>query len=153
MSRYLECKEMDCYCYSDKNCQYEKECIKNTLGKDVTMKIYYAHFIGIYNTKQEERDLQLLKTIFEDAQIVNPNNPENEQLYKEKGMDLFFKMIEDCSLLIFRGTISGKIPAGVLKEINYAKEKGIPVLEIPSFINREMSVDETRLTLIELGIR
>lgn len=117
------------------------------------MKIYYAHFIGIYNTSQEKRDLSLIKETFPHAEIINPNSLENEVLYKEKGMDVFYEQIKECDLLIFRGLINGKISAGVLKEINFAKENRIGILELPSYINREMSVEDTRQSLIELGIK
>jgi hypothetical protein len=117
------------------------------------MKIYYAHFIGIYDTKQEQRDIELINNIFKNVDVINPNSKENDKLYKTKGMDLFFDYIKQCDLLVFRGLINGKIPAGVMKEINYAKQNNISVLELPSYIDREMTVDDTRQSLIELGIR
>ena len=117
------------------------------------MKIYYAHFIGIYNTKQEEKDLETIKSIFPNDEIINTNSQDNELLYKTIGMDLFFKLIEQCDMLIFRGMINGKITAGVYSEINFAKTLKLPILELPSYVNRGMSVNDTRQTLIELGIR
>ena len=68
-------------------------------------------------------------------------------------MDLFQELVLKCDLLIFRCCVNGKIPAGVLKEINWAKENSIFTLELPSFINREMSVDDTRNMLLEMGTR
>lgn len=124
------------------------------MNRVILMKIYYAHFIGIYNTKQEERDLDTIKLLFPIAEIVNPNSKENEELYKSKGMNLFFELVNDCDILVFRGCVNGKIPAGVMKEIKYTKEKYcMSIIELPTFINREMTVDDTRNMLSELGVR
>ncbi len=117
------------------------------------MKIYYAHFVGIYNTLQEERDLQTIKALYPEAEIYNPNNIEAQQKYKKHGMDYFLNIIESCDLLIFRGLPNMKIPAGVYKEIECAIAKHIPVIELPCLTERKMSVDDTRLFLKECGIR
>ena len=121
--------------------------------------VYYAHFSGIYNSCQETRDMELLKTIFPDADIINPNCKEiQEECAKLKsegknGMDLFTDIVKNCSVVAFRGCVNGKIGAGVWKEIMTAKENNIPVIELPSYLNREMSVADTRLMLEELGRR
>jgi len=117
------------------------------------MKVYYAHFVGIYDTKQEERDLNTIKTIFPNAEIINPNNDKHNKGYKQYGMNYFEILIEECDVLVFRGCINNKISTGVYQEINMAKEHYIPVVELPTMLNREMSVQETRQMLIELGIR
>ena len=119
------------------------------------MKIYYAHFSGIYNTKQESRDMETIQKIFPDAIIINPNKKEHQEGYKSSGlgMDYFLNLVRECDILVFRGCVNGKIGAGVYKEIMAAQEEGMPVIELPSYLGREMSVDETRLMLTELGIR
>ncbi len=119
------------------------------------MIIYYAHFSGIYNTKQEERDIETIKKLFPEATIINPNKPEHQEGYKVSGlgMDYFFNLVRESDALVFRGCVNGKIGAGVWGEIQIAQEKGIPVIELPSFLDRQMSVDETRLMLKELGVR
>lgn len=122
-------------------------------------KIYYAHFSGIYNSLQEERDMDLLKALFPNAEIINPNSKEIQEKcrqLKEEGknaMDMFLDIVRTCSLVAFRGCVNGKIGAGVWKEVMIAKENNIPVIELPGFIGRELSVDETRQMLIELGKR
>lgn len=52
------------------------------------MKIYYAHCIAIYNTPQEERDLEKIKKLFTAAEIYNPNNEEAQapRHYSQKGL-------------------------------------------------------------------
>lgn len=44
------------------------------------MKVYYARPISIYNTKQDERDIQLLEAI--GFEVNNPNKAELVERYK-----------------------------------------------------------------------
>jgi hypothetical protein len=117
------------------------------------MNLYYAHFIGIYNTKQEQRDMEMLQNIFPNYIIINPNIEEHQIGCKENGMKYFEDIVKDCDLLVFRGCVNGKIPAGVHKEVQCAKNNNIPIIELPCLINRAMSVDDTREMLMELGVR
>lgn len=128
----------------------------------MSQKIYYAHFMSIYDTKQEERDIKILKTLFPDADIINPNSTETQEECKriqsetgsgESVMDYFKSIVDSCHILAFRGCVNGKIGAGVYKEIRQAQELGLPIIELPSFIDREMSVESTRQMLKELGTR
>lgn len=117
-------------------------------------KLYYAHPIDIYNTPQEERDLMLMQKVFGIRyDIINPNSPKDEEAYKTKGMAYFTEQVERCDLLVFRAYPFGKIPAGVAKEIMAAIEKNIPVMELPSMVDRIMSVDDTRQYIKEVGTR
>lgn len=116
------------------------------------MKIYYARPISLYNTKQEDRDLQLLNQLNFD--VVNPNKEELQQRYKTEGMDVFVSAVKDCDALAFRSFQDGKISAGVKKEIDAAVENGKPVIELPTITsNRILSVDDTREYLKLLGSR
>lgn len=38
------------------------------------MKVYYAHFMGIYNTPQEIRDILTLHNL--GLKVINPNSPD-----------------------------------------------------------------------------
>lgn len=118
-------------------------------------KIYYAHFIGIYNTHQEKRDINLLKTLFPEDEIINPNQFVHQENSKklEKPMVYFENLVKSCDIIAFRGCVNGKIGAGVFKEIEVANELGLPVIELPSLLDRQMTVSETRLMLQELGVR
>lgn len=118
------------------------------------MKIYYAHCICIYNTPQEERDLELLHKLFPNDDVYNPSQDENSDLgYRQNGMKYFTDIVEECDLLAFRSLPYSKIPTGVFKEISHAQNKNIPIIELPSFVDREMSVNDTRQYLKESGIR
>lgn len=116
------------------------------------MKAYYAHCLAIYNTKQEERDLETLNRL--GFQVLNPNKPEYSQLYQEKGMKVFEELAKSCDLVAFRGLPDGSIPAGIAKEIKAAQEANKPVIELPSCVlRRELDVEQTREYLKEIGQR
>jgi len=108
------------------------------------MKIYYAHALNLYGTKQEVRDVQVLKDM--GFTVRNPNTDE--------GMDHFARVIRDeCQALAFRALPDGQIPAGIWREIAVARSKRLPIIELPSFYNRELSVPQTRQYLEEAGYR
>lgn len=117
------------------------------------MKIYYAHFMGIYNTPQEARDVETIQKLFPQAEVFNPNCEASEDGYKISGMKYFEDIVKNCDILAFRGLPMGKIPAGVFKEIECAISNGIPVVELPCFTDRKMQIDDTRSYLKEIGFR
>ncbi len=131
-------------------------------------KVYYAHSQALYNTPQEERDVDLLETL--GFEVVNPNSPEIQKLYQEwrdslhsismGKMHIFKKVIDGCDALAFRAHPSGGIPAGVAKEIEMAQGQymdggiSIPVFELPRMLGeRVLSVEATRAWLQEIGQR
>jgi hypothetical protein len=135
------------------------------------MRIYYAHCIALYGTPQEVRDLELLGRIFtamdRPFEIVNPNSFNIERLCKDiknkspekdvgqEIMDYVFRpLVKSCHVTAFRALPDGRIPAGVLQEVEWAREVGQPVIELPSGISsRAMTVQETREYLREVGNR
>ena len=115
-------------------------------------KAFYAHCVSIYDTKQEERDLELLNKL--GYEVFNPNKPEYSKMYKELGMMASVKFINDCDVLAFSALPGGHIPAGVYKEIMIASDKSIPIFEIPMFSLRKiMTVNDTRAYIKEVGKR
>lgn len=116
------------------------------------MKIYFARPKNLYGTEQDERDFATISSL--GFEIVDPNNPELRQKYKDVGMDAYLSCVESCNALCFRATPFGKITAGVFKEIQKAIELGIPVFELPSILeSRAMSVNDTRSYLGLIGNR
>lgn len=115
------------------------------------MKIYYAHCMFLYGTKQEERDVHTLSAF---GEVVNPNSPESDTGAKIHGMDYFRRFVEECDAIAFRALPDGSIPSGVGKEINWFREAGKPIIELPGFSRRLlMTVEHTREYLREVGQR
>jgi hypothetical protein len=132
------------------------------------LKVYYAHCIAIYNTKQEARDIALLESL--GFEVINPNSKELDTAYEKRKaeiaatkaagadpMELFRPFAQgdgSCDLIAFRGMTDGAIPAGVAKEIEMFKEVKKPVIELPSCVTRRsFTVQETREALLETGCR
>jgi len=116
------------------------------------MKIYYAHCMAIYNTMQEQRDMANLQALGFD--VVNPNCAEHQEGCLKQGMAYFEDVVDDCDAIAFRAVSGGKIPAGVFKEIEWAKVRAMPIIELPNgILGRGMSVEETREYLKEAGAR
>lgn len=116
------------------------------------MKIYYAHCVSVFNTPQEVRDAQLLKNL--GFEVYNPNNEADSRAYEHRGMDHFKELVFQFPALAFRALPDGRIPAGVFKEVMWAREAGALVIELPSgVLSREMDVPTTREYLAEVGQR
>jgi hypothetical protein len=123
------------------------------------MKVYYAHCQAIYGKPIEQRDIAMLETL--GFQVVNPGLPEHgpacaefaRQTSKTK-MDYFLGLVDECDMLVFRALPDGSIPAGVAKEIEWARVNGKPVLELPSCMQRRaLTLEQTREYLGEIGQR
>jgi hypothetical protein len=125
----------------------------------MSYRVYYAHCIALYGTPQEDRDVEHLETL--GFEVLNPNNPdvsrdvaELKAAGREDYMDYFHDLIQSCDAVAFRSLPDGRIPAGVAKEVQWADEVGIPVIELTSnFRSRVMSVEATRDYLKEIGQR
>lgn len=123
------------------------------------MRIYYAHCLAIYDTHQERRDLATLRAL--GFEILNPNQAHIARTVAElkvrndpNYMDYFKGLVSTCQAFAFRSLPDGRIPAGVYKELEWASEMGLPIIELPSnVLEREMSVAATRRYLEEAGQR
>jgi hypothetical protein len=120
--------------------------------KYIKMKVYYARPISLYNTKQDERDIQLLEEM--GFEVNNPNKAELVERYKTEGMEVYLQLARESDVIAFRAFQDGKIGAGVYKELQEALRVGKIVIELPTITSgRVLSVDDTREYLKLLGHR
>lgn len=99
------------------------------------LKIYYAHPMVWYGTKDEAADIERLAYY---GTVENPNSALwNTRVDKAKHsgypiMDLFAKHIreEDCDVVCFRRFKDGKLGAGVAREVFEARIWGKVVWEM-----------------------
>lgn len=123
------------------------------------MKVYYSHCQSIYHTPQEHRDLVTLHRL--GLEPYNPNNADvaaDVSALKDAGdvnyMEYFKNLVAQCPIFAFRALPDGRIPAGVAKELAWAREMDKPIIELPSNITgRVISVENTREYLHEVGQR
>ena len=126
------------------------------------MRVYYAHFMGIYNTPQEERDVNTLRLL--GLEVVNPNRPEIQKEVKDE-MDkhndymlmfenVFFRRVRNCEVFAFKALPDGRIPGGVAMELKEAQKHQKIIIELPSGIHaRSMDKESTREYLRDIGER
>jgi len=119
------------------------------------IKIYYAHPISMYGSLQEKRDIEQIKSIFPNSIIYNPGSDEESNIgYKKEGMEYFYNKIAFSDILIFRAFPDGKLGAGVVGEINKAKDSKKGILELPILTEtRYLSINDTREYLKLCGKR
>jgi len=127
------------------------------------MKVYYAHFMGIYGTVQEERDIATLEAL--GLEVLNPNQPNiqkevdeffknPEAKYEDMFENIFCKRVRDCEVFAFKALPDGRIPGGVAWELRAAQEAGKIIIELPSGMSaRSMGRDDTREYLRDIGER
>ena len=126
------------------------------------MIAYYAHFMGIYNTPQEERDLQIIKQL--GWEVINPNVSEIQKEvddFKKSSDDydlmfdvVFLSKVKKADIFVFRGLPNGRIPGGVFKELKEAQKLNKIIVELPcGTIGRGMTGEETREYLRDMGER
>lgn len=118
------------------------------------MKAYYARPISIDGTPQEARDKELIAALGFESHPVGEEKAAALAEYKKVGMEAFKPYVQESAALVFRAFPDGSIGAGVAKEIEWANEAGVPVIEIPRQINRRtLDVANTKAMLAELGKR
>lgn len=116
-------------------------------------KAYYGRCMAIYGTPQEKRDIELIQRLGYRVIPFPPQSSLDERKAKgENVMETVFKpLVKSSDIMFFRGLPSGDIPAGVGKEIEWAKEASLPVLEIPSMTaSRTLTLECTREYLREV---
>lgn len=99
--------------------------------------VYYAHPIALYKTEVEREDITLLKKL--GFKVLNPAEHPNLEMAD------YVKLAQSCDVFAFRAFQDGKIGSGVGLEIEGAKAKKIPVIELPWVTKkRTLSRNETR---------
>lgn len=116
------------------------------------MRVYLAHPISYYDGTPTQ--VAAVKAINERGwQVENPDQPHHQAGYKERGMDHFIDVVQNCDGLAFIRFPDGAIGAGVAKEIEAALRQRKPLYDATSgqlTIQGEMmpfpvlSVEETR---------
>lgn len=123
-------------------------------GGKMKKRLYYARCMSEYNSVEDLIDLEMIRKAFPDHEIYNPADDSSaNEGYKLYGMNYFLSIVGKSDVVVFRPTNSG-ITAGVFKEIDYARNNGIPVFEIPRVVHgRRMSVEQTREYLVDCGYK
>jgi len=103
------------------------------------VKVYYAHAIPLYGTKQESTERRQIIKKFQKVEIIDPGSFQDNPEKQRGGMEFCLKLVKGCQAVVF-SKFNGKITAGVGKEVNYAIEKKINVFELNG--NKFHSIDK-----------
>jgi len=136
--------------------------IGKTTNNRTKMKVYYAHFMGIYDTPAEDRDIKTLEDL--GLEVFNPNTSkiqkevkvhlEEDGRYDAMFEDVFFKRVRECEIFAFRALPDGRIPGGVYMELKVALTEKKLIIELPCGMHsRGMGKDDTREYLKNIGQR
>ena len=93
------------------------------------MKVYYAHPMPLYGTKQESNEREQIINKFNKVEIIDPGSFQDNPEKQREGMKFCLKLVRKCKAVVF-SKFKGEITAGVGKEVNYAIEKKIDVFEL-----------------------
>lgn len=88
--------------------------------------LYYAHSMKIYNTEQEERELQRLQTFFKGEEIYNPNCDEIQNSITPMIKCFDILKSKEITHLVF-SHVFRYIPNGVYAEICLTRKLKKPV--------------------------
>ncbi|HUO62022.1 MAG TPA: hypothetical protein VMT96_01040 [Candidatus Bathyarchaeia archaeon] len=91
-------------------------------------RCYFAHHVTDYDTEREQAAVEAITN--HGYIVVNPNSPEDDVAYRERGMEYFVERVQGCDALAFQRFESGEIGAGVAKEIGTAVASGLPIYEV-----------------------
>ena len=90
---------------------------------NISDKIYYAHSMRIYNTKQEEKELKFLNNKFDN--VINPNGG----MSASRSMDPYLREVDSCAGVVC-SEFEKHIGRGVYEEIQHALSKDKRVYRI-----------------------
>ena len=84
-------------------------------------KLYYAHHMFKYNTKEEEQEIELIDKKFPDFLIINPNGWISQHNSEQAVMNQCYHFVKMSDVLVFSSldTIIGR---GVYEEVQVALE-------------------------------
>lgn len=91
-------------------------------------RCYFAHHVTDYGTEREDQAIEAI--VAHGFLVENPNSPENEAAYHERGMAHFIEIVKECHSLAFQRFPNGAIGAGVAKEIGAASADDKPIFEV-----------------------
>ena len=109
-------------------------------------RIYYAHSIQIYNSKQERRELKLIKRIFPKAEIVNPAKYERKwkNLSGKEVMAKCLELISNSGIVIFSAIEQNSqdfVGRGVFVEVKFAQEIEKDTYFLKKILESDFSID------------
>lgn len=94
------------------------------------MKIYFAHPVSEYDTENEAKAMDFIRSTSPEAEIINPNKAVHAEAYRQIGMDYFISLVKKCDQLFAMPFPDGRFGMGVYTEAVAMMNKNGSILEI-----------------------
>ncbi len=109
-------------------------------------RIYYAHSMQIYNSKQERRELKLIKRIFPKAEIIDPAKYERKwkNLSGKEVMAKCLDLISNSEIVIFSAIEQDNknfVGRGVYVEVKFAQEIEKDIYFLKEILDSDFSIE------------
>lgn len=100
--------------------KYGKLNIKTDFSIILNPIVYYAHHIQKYNTVEEIKEVEYIKSKFKNSTIINPNGWINQCGDEKYIMDQCLLLVKNSDILVFSTIENNIIGKGVYDEIGCA---------------------------------
>lgn len=112
------------------------------------MKAYYSHPKTYKNSKESVSDKELLISL--GYEVIDPYDPIYTECWQSSESMSFSKVLIDMAdIVAFRALSTGKIGAGVGKELRIASEMGKKIMEVPTVTSFELERLTDRILTID----
>ena len=115
------------------------------------MLIYFGHSRMTYNTKMEEKAIEIIKKHYPDCEIVNPNTSTHQEgcreLLKEDSkpgdeMEYFLRLTNKADIGCFLSYYKNKWTAGSATELRHMMKDGKPVFQVDIENERLLKIEK-----------
>lgn len=134
------------------------------------MKIYYGRPVTHYKSNRDRNkviraiygwfygDVNVLDSAI---QIIDPDHPDHQEGYKQRGMDYFRELVATCNVGVFQPMYDGAWTPGVIAEAKVLRDLGRSIFTVVDGQLQPLDLDELDYILtveqtrgrIALGLR
>jgi hypothetical protein len=110
---------------------------KDYINEDAPEKyVYFGHPRLYYNTKWENKCIQMIQKKWPEFIIMNPNQRQRfEKSVKKMGFKIFNILVDKCEFGVFMLLEDGRWGGGIYKEASRMESQGKPIYEINPWKN------------------
>lgn len=99
------------------------------------LKIYFAHATTDYKSDYAKKYMLEVKKLYPGYKIVDPSTIKTPEDFEKKPlneqMQIYYNVICQCEIVVtLKQQITKKYTPGVLREMEYAKNNGIPIIQL-----------------------
>jgi hypothetical protein len=104
--------------------------LKEYINETVEKYLYFGHPRLYYNTKEENKAIQMISNKFRNHLIVNPNQKRYQKNSNKMGFKIFNILVDRCDIGVFMLMKDGTWGAGIYKEAQRMESQGKKIFEV-----------------------